>query len=145
LHHLASFGRKGSGDGEFISPRGLAIWRRFGQVFVAEEAGAQYYWVGVDLLDVDVRPAAEGRGCLIRLVLTERAFLTIEIVDDQKRVVAILLSGKQESSGFHQYRWDGQRPGGGSLPTGVYTVRITAEPTYSSYHYFQKVVEKTVR
>ena len=36
LELLDSLGSKGSGDYQFEEPSGLAIWRRFGQVFVSE-------------------------------------------------------------------------------------------------------------
>ncbi|MFQ6115140.1 MAG: NHL repeat-containing protein, partial [bacterium] len=42
LDYLTSFGRKGTGDKEFMEPRGFAIYKRFGQVFVAENESAQY-------------------------------------------------------------------------------------------------------
>ncbi len=145
LNYIVSFGSPGDGDGEFRSPRGLAIWRRFGQVFVAEESGAQYYWIGVDLLDVGIEPQSSGLGFIIRFFLTERAFVTIEILDQGERLVGVLVSDRQQSIGRHEIRWDGLRPGGGSLPSGECTVRITAEPTYSSYHYFKKTVDVAVK
>jgi len=145
LNYIVSFGRAGDGDGEFRSPRGLAIWRRFGQVFVAEERGAQYYWIGVDLLDAGIEPDPSGSGFVIHFFLTERAFVTAEVLDRGEGLVGVLVSNRQQSSGRHEIRWDGLRPGGGSLPPGGYTVRITAEPTYSSYHYFQKTVDVPVK
>ena len=145
LSYVVSFGRRGDGRGEFRSPRGLAIWRRFGQVFVAEEKGAQYYWIGVDLLDVRVDPDPAGAGWMIHFFLTERGYVTVEVRDQEGRTVGQLASGRQMSIGPHDIRWDGRRPGGRSLPEGFYTVRITAEPTYSSYHYFHKTVDRQVR
>lgn len=145
LNFVTSFGSKGTGDREFLSPRGLAIWRRFGQVFVAEEKGAQYYWVGVDLLRVDVRPSSTKRGLLIRFFLTERAYLTIDIWDDQGELIKTLMAEKIEPLGRREHLWDGRDAGGNVVPAGQYRVRIMAEPTYSSYHYFRKVVEKRVK
>jgi hypothetical protein len=49
LELLDIFGKHGKGDNEFIEPRGIAIWKRFGQTFVAEKSGAQYYWMGTKL------------------------------------------------------------------------------------------------
>jgi len=144
LNYVVSFGRRGDGPGEFRSPRGLAIWKRFGQVFVAEENGAQYYWIGVDVLDVRVDPDPAGRGWLIHFFLTERGFVTVEIRNSEDRQIGLLVSHRQMAIGGHDVRWDGRRPGGASLPEGSYTVRITAEPTYSSYHYFAKTVERRI-
>ena len=49
LTYLTTFGGPGTGDAQFLSPRGIAIYRRFGQTFIVEKDGAQYYWVGADL------------------------------------------------------------------------------------------------
>jgi len=145
LKYIVSFGREGDGRGEFRSPRGLAIWRRFGQVFVAEEGGAQYYWIGIDLLDVQVYPDPAGSGWLVHFFLTERGYVTVEIRDREDRPSGLLVSQTQMPSGPHDLRWDGHGAGGVNLPKGFYTVRITAEPTYSSYHYFHKTVERRIR
>ena len=145
LNFVVSFGREGKNDREFISPRGLAIWRRFGQVFVAEEAGAQYYWVGVDLLCPQIRSVGERGGLTISFVLTERAYLTVEIRDDHGDLVKALIVNKQEPIGSCEYRWDGRGVGGEMVPPGQYRVRIVAEPTYSSYHYFRKIIEERVK
>ena len=144
LNYIVSFGRRGNGPGEFQSPRGLTIWRRFGQVFVAEENGAQYYWIGIDLLDVEVASNPAGSGWMIRFLLTERGYVTVEVLDQEGSPVVLLVSNRQMSSGPHDVRWDGRRSGGGSLPEGLYTVRMKAEPTYSSYHYFHKTVERPI-
>lgn len=145
LDFVVSFGHEGSGDREFRSPRGIAIWRRFGQVFVAEEAGAQYYWVGVDVLRLEVMPSSTGKGLMIRFFLTERAYLRVEIWDGRGTLVKTLVANKREPLGRREYWWDGSDVGGQAVPPGEYKVRIVAEPTYSSYHYFRKVVQKRVK
>jgi len=145
LNYIVSFGKKGKGDREFFSPRGLAIWRRFGQVFVAEKEGAQYYWVGVDVLRVEVgQNSGEGK-VKIRFFLTERAYLTIDIWDDRGEKIKTLVTAKEEPLGDRKYLWDRRDAAGNLAAPGEYRVKITAEPTYSSYHYFQKVVEKRVK
>ena len=68
--YLCSFGKKGKGDREFDEPRGIAIWRRFGQVFIAERAGAQYYWIGTDILNPKYEHIS-GERPVIRFMLTE--------------------------------------------------------------------------
>jgi hypothetical protein len=145
LNFIVSFGHKGKGDREFISPRGVAIWRRFGQVFVAEKAGAQYYWVGVDLLRVEVSQNSRAEKVKIRFFLTERAYLTIDIWDDHGERIKTLVTAKIEPLGDRTYFWDGRDATGNLAAPGEYRVKITAEPTYSSYHYFQKVVEKRIK
>jgi flagellar hook assembly protein FlgD len=71
--------------------------------------------------------------------------VTVEIRDQENRTVGQLASGRQMSIGPHDIRWDGRCPGGRALPEGSYTVRIIAEPTYSSYHYFHRTVDRQVR
>jgi flagellar hook assembly protein FlgD len=94
---------------------------------------------------VTVAPDPRGEKFDIGFTLTERAYVTVDILDDQGRFLGTLVAKKQEPIGRRGYHWDGRRPGGDRLPGGRYTVRITAEPTYSSYHYFQKVVERGVK
>ncbi|MDZ7344167.1 MAG: NHL repeat-containing protein, partial [candidate division KSB1 bacterium] len=40
LNYLTAYGRHGSGDKEFIEPRGIAIYKRFGQVLVDDHESA---------------------------------------------------------------------------------------------------------
>jgi flagellar hook assembly protein FlgD len=101
--------------------------------------------VGVDLLDVQVDREAHTGGIQIGFLLTERAFVTVEILSQDGRRVAVVAANQQESIGRHRYLWDGRHQAGGRPGPGCYTVRISAEPTYSSYHYFQKVIERKVR
>jgi streptogramin lyase len=145
LNFVVSFGGKGKGDAEFLFPRGIAIWRRFGQVFVAEEAGAQYYWVGVDLLRVEVNPIFGEEGIKINFFLTERAYLTVDIWDNHGKLVKTLVVEKEAPIGSGEYRWNGLNAQGEAMPPGQYKLRIVAQPTYSSYHYFQRLVEKRVK
>jgi hypothetical protein len=49
LRLLDIFGSYGDGDNQFIEPRGIAIYKRYGQTFIAEKKGAQYFWVGTEL------------------------------------------------------------------------------------------------
>jgi len=50
LEYLAAYGERGTGDGQFMSPSCISIWRRFGQVFITDSTGIQYMWIGTDLL-----------------------------------------------------------------------------------------------
>jgi hypothetical protein len=46
LDFLEFYGSFGEGKDQFVEPRGITIWKRYGQVFIAEKTGAQYFWVG---------------------------------------------------------------------------------------------------
>jgi CspA family cold shock protein len=48
LRPLTTFAGPGPVESGLEEPRGIAIWKRFGQVFVAEREGAQYFFVGTD-------------------------------------------------------------------------------------------------
>ena len=60
-------------------PRGLAIWRRYGQVFVAEEKGGAYLWTGTDLRDARAsRKFRDGReALLLEYFLTEPSLVSV--------------------------------------------------------------------
>jgi hypothetical protein len=49
LKYLTTFGSKGTGDRQFLSPAGITIWKRFGQVFIADSVSVQYLWIGTDV------------------------------------------------------------------------------------------------
>ena len=65
LHLVAVFGAHGSGDNEFEQPRGIAIYKRYGQVFIAEEKGAQYYWMGSNCTAASVTPGKSPGGNIV--------------------------------------------------------------------------------
>lgn len=163
LQHLDSFGRKGTGDREFMEPRGIAIHKRFGQVLIVEKESVQYYWIGADLKNLHARRDDDG---FLRLdyFLTERAYLTLDILDRRGRVVATPMQDVTREPGQNSERfdaswqplpfvfrnnervYDSSRFAG--LPRGRnqnFTLRLTLSATYSSYKYFSKKVEIDVR
>jgi len=136
LAYLASYGRGfGSDDDQFQNPTGIAIWTRFGQVFIAERAGARYFWVGTDIRNLTIRPRE--RGLSLSGLLTEPTILIVNILDAQGSVVRNLRTGHTPVVQF-SYTWDGTTLGGVHSPAGDYTVVITGEATYSSRTYFKK-------
>ena len=141
LRWITSFGREGGGDKEFHSPFGITVWRRFGQCFISERTGAQYYWVGADVLDYHGEPAVfEGTGVIV-FRLTERARVDVRILDPKGKEVRTLVEGRVFLHGDVRLRWDGKDDRGDPLPPGRYKVRIGARATYSSSKHFQKEVE----
>lgn len=135
LVYLDSWGSPGTGDRELDRPRGLAIWRRFGQIFVSEREGARYYWVGSDLRDMDLQ--FEPRGFSLQAVITETSSVRLEVADGDGSVATVVLHqrvGTPELS----VDWDGTDRSGRHLPAGDYTFRLSIKPTYSSRDYFEK-------
>lgn len=159
LNYLTSYGRYGSGDKEFIEPRGIALFRRFGQVFVAEKWGAQYYWIGTDCLDFSVTAHHNKSMFRFNYFLTEPSFVTTDILDEKQRFITRLWTKQFRRSGKGSDYWGGQiRAVEDSIlirekyepsplfnkvkfiPSGKYIVKYRIEPTYSSYHYFEKII-----
>lgn len=161
LNYLTSYGRYGTGDKEFIEPRGITLYRRFGQIFVAEKWGAQYYWIGTDCFDFAVKIHSPRNMFQFNYFLTEPSFITTDILDSERRLVTRLWTKQFRRSGEQNDYWGGQvlavddsvlikeqyKPSPlfekvKLIPPGKYLVRYRIEPTYSSYHYFEKIVTR---
>lgn len=147
LKYVASFGRQGQGEREFESPRGIAIWRRYGQVFILEREAAQYYWIGIDGYINSVSPDtidAKRPGTTISLQLYEPADFRIVVNDSAGRTVRTLVSEFREKLGRHYVVWDGNDDAGRPAAKGRYEILVTLEPTYSSKGYFRKELKASV-
>ncbi len=135
----------GPGDPESAleEPRGIALWRRFGQVFVAEREGAQYFFVGTDF-----RPA-EGALEMTRspqvwaftLFLTEAANVTATFLDAAGDTLAVAAPPRPFPAGEQRIAWTGagwsRRPLEGWEERAA-TVVVEARPTYSSRRKFAR-------
>lgn len=158
LNYLTSFGRRGNGDNEFTEPRGIAIHRRFGQVFIAEREGAQYYWIGTDCTHF---AAKQHKKSFIKFeyILTEPSFVTVDIHKNNEFITRIWNKRFKHSGNQFDYwncltinypdsvlredhidinhRYDS----GEKIEQGTYKARCKIEATYSSYKKFKKVLE----
>ena len=76
LKLLDVFGSHGTGDNQFVEPRGIAIYKRFGQVFISEKKGAQYFWVGTNFLSASLS-RKEGGTYSISIRATEYSLATL--------------------------------------------------------------------
>jgi hypothetical protein len=130
LELLDIFGSFGEGKNQFVEPRGIAIWKRYGQTFIAEKFGAQYYWMGTDCKEKSLRKMRDNNYTL-SLTLTEAGYVSLysAMAKDTTWVFhrRMTFSGKS----VLPFADDTQRLNG----TGPMTVRI--EPTYSSYTYYK--------
>jgi hypothetical protein len=136
LDFICTFGSEGQGDREFESPTGLAVWRRFGQVFIAEREGARYFWIGADLENPVIEPT--GRGLSIDGTLTEYALVDAMIYDEEGEPVFRLTEGRHQPGDFH-LEWEGITSRGVHVPGGDYSLEMVVQPVYSSKGYFSKV------
>ncbi len=146
LEYITSFGECGDKDGQFNHPTGIAIWRRFGQVVVAERQSAQYLWIGTDItrFDAEMGEDRDGNpGMNIHLYLTEHSYITVRIKKD-KEVVRELYEHKRYSQGERTLFWDLTNNSEKRVPAGKYEIELLLEATYSSYKYFDKTVSITV-
>ncbi len=144
LGHITSVGQYGTGPGWLDGPRGIAIWRRFGQVFVAEREGAQYFWMGTEIRDLTVSPDSFRPGAdplRVTYDLTEVSRVSIVIRDAAGATVHTMVDMRRRSIGPNAERWDGLLANDRSLPPGEYTLVVTARPVYSARAYFHDIAE----
>ena len=141
LFPLDTFGEHGTHEGGFVSPRGIAIHRKLGQVFVTEEDGGQYLWVGTDVKGF----RAEDRGdeVAFSFVLTEESTLDFRILDAQGKEIAVLVPGHRQPAGPQKGTWDGTDSDGRPVERGDYLAEIRARATYASRSTFEKKVLRT--
>lgn len=130
LNLLDIFGSHGKKDNQFIEPRGIAIWKRYGQTFIAEKTGAQYYWVGTDLKKIGFWRKENTNNFVIKARLTEYSKVSLYNVNCSDTTELInrrfLRAGDKAYSftnGIIQH-----------LQSNSFVFRI--EPTYSSFTYF---------
>ncbi|MGE3062699.1 MAG: NHL repeat-containing protein [bacterium] len=144
LKYITSFGSEGSGNNQFIKPEGITIYRKFGQVFIAERTGFQYYWIGVDGYLKEFTPSVISdttEGLTISLYTTEQCNVTIEITKKGKKV-RTLTQNLKRSIGLNYILWDLKNEEGNLITEkGRYDMRITLEALYSSRGYFSKEIK----
>ena len=127
LKYIISVGRTGTGKGEFISPRGITIWRRYGQVFVSEKQGGQYLWLAVDGFVVgcfpgefsDVRP-----GTTLAIYLTDEARVFITVLNQQGEKIRDFIDGIRRLPGEYLVVWDGLDNDNRLVAPGEYLFQI---------------------
>ncbi|MCK5032899.1 MAG: NHL repeat-containing protein [Calditrichia bacterium] len=160
LNYITSFGSKGDDDFQFLVPKGIAIYRRFGQLFIAESTGAQYYWIGTDfsINNIIVLP----NFLKFKINITEPSLITADILDNNGNFVARISNRRSfRIAGEHEIIWNRRMSNQNlkflekneytqssickplkSVPSGEYLIKIVGEATYSSRTYFQKTKEK---
>lgn len=128
LTPLDTFGSYGTGDNQFVQPRGIAIHKRYGQVFIAEQKGAQYFWIGTDCKQVALQ-SIDARQMQLKVNATEYSF------------ISLFSTELTETTFVLRKRFI--RPGISSIPFSVSASanskrpawKFKIEPTYSSYTY----------
>ena len=144
LKYIISFGRGPQGGGDqpvFNAPRGIAIGRRFGQLFVSEADGGQYYLIALDGFLIGCFPKefdSRQPGTTIALYLTQRAEILIDIFNSAGQVIRTLTPPYQQGPGEVLIVWDGRDNRANLVPEGEYSIKVTIRPTYSRPRYTLK-------
>ncbi|MGQ9677889.1 MAG: SMP-30/gluconolactonase/LRE family protein [bacterium] len=140
LKYITSLGRTPGSSADqpvFNAPRGIAINRKFGQVFISEADGGQYYLIALDGYLIGCYPenfTANRPGTTIALYLTQRAEIVVEISAGGK-IVRTLTPPHQQGPGEVLIVWDGRDDKGDLVPEGEYLIKTTVRPTYSRLRY----------
>ena len=130
-HHfnlLEVFGAYGKKDNQFVEPRGIAIYKRYGQVFIAEKSGAQYYWVGTDLKNASLTPSEHKRHYKLEVNATEYSYASLFSVFDGD--TNYYIQRRRIPPSFARLYVNDK---GRNLTEENIILRL--EPTYSSYTY----------
>jgi hypothetical protein len=132
----------------FDEPRGISIYRRFGQVFVAERSGAQYFWVGTDVLgyradSLVFDPAKRRCGVDVSFHLTECSMISLVLRDEERRDRFTIIPSYMLPPGTFAKRIEVECPAAAELAKCKLSLVIAASPTYSSREYL--TVEKESR
>jgi hypothetical protein len=137
---------RGPGDPAFAleEPRGIAIWRRFGQVFVAERQGAQYFFLGTDFRPTEgpLRVRRAAGAWEFDLFLTEAATVKATFLDAAGDTLAVAAPEAPFPTGEQSVAWgdsDWQRAPAPGWEERAATVLVEARPTYSSRRKFARV------
>lgn len=128
LVYIISEGRTGVNQGEFNSPRGITINRRYGQVFITEREGGQYLWIAIDGIFAGCFPSvfsARQPGTTLALYITDEARIDIDIYNQKGEKVGNLIEGLKGEPGEVLIVWDGLDKDGNVVPPGEYEFRIT--------------------
>jgi DNA-binding beta-propeller fold protein YncE len=144
LRPLVTFSGPGPAEDALDEPRGVAIWRRFGQVFVAEREGAQYFFVGTDFEPrsgpIEIRRDGD-REIAFDLFLTEAALITAAFVSAEGDTLAIVDAGVH-GVGPQTVSWapsEWKSPPAEGWHERAVRVLVEARPTYSSRRRFSRI------
>jgi hypothetical protein len=138
LTYLVAVGGTESGDvPRFDEPRGIAINRRFGQIFVAERAGAQYFWIGADVFrfsaeNLVIDPVRRRCSIDISFLLTECASISLVLKDADGNDRFTIIPFYLLPPGRFSKRIEVDCPAAASLANCELKLVMSATPTYSS-------------
>jgi DNA-binding beta-propeller fold protein YncE len=148
LRYIISEGRTGTGQGEFTSPRGISINRRYGQVFLTEKEGGQYLWIAIDGFVIGSFPQefnASQPGTTLALYITDEARVEVIVYDQMGEKVKDLLKDLKRKAGELLVVWDGLDAFGNLVPPGEYEFRISLKARHGHGTRVKKTLKGKVR
>lgn len=148
LDYIISEGRTGAEQGEFSSPRGISIGRRYGQVFITEKEGGQYLWIGIDGFFVGSFPkifSPRQPGTTLAIYITEEAKIDIDIYNQLGEKVRELIKGIKRSPGEFLVVWDGLDNYNKLVPPGDYEFRIQLKGMHGHGQRIKKSIKGSVK
>jgi hypothetical protein len=125
---LDIFGSRGEGDNQFMEPRGIAIYKRFGQAFIAEKKGAQYFWMGTGCKSVSLTEK-DGGICDLSVMLTDHSYLTLFSISGNDTITYF----KRQRTACGRSVFPFTVRSNERIRTAGLTLKL--EPTYSSFTY----------
>ncbi len=140
LNYIVAIGEEGNGPGQFDEPRGISIYRRFGQVFISERSGASYFWIGTDLYrfsaDNLVFDLEKGTCRLdVNFLLAEHSTITMILEDERGTERLVLIDDYLLPANNYRRRLEITCDRAAGLAKCKLRVTATARPTYSSRDY----------
>ncbi|MFA5033811.1 MAG: FlgD immunoglobulin-like domain containing protein [bacterium] len=129
------------------APRGIGIWRRYGQVFIVSREAIDYYWIGVDGYIEGCYPKifdSKEKGVTISIYITDPAIVTSKIYDSHNKPVRDFISDYTEEAFENNIVWDGKDNSGNPVKPGEYKIEMILEPTYSSRGFFKKILQTSI-
>ena len=147
LHYIISVGRTGTSQGEFLSPRGITIWRRYGQVFISEKQGGQYLWLAADGFVVGCFPRQFSKirpGTTLAIYITDEARVYITIMNQQGEKIRDFIDGIRRSPGEYLVVWDGLDNDNKLVPPGDYEFNIRLQGLKGHGRRIRKIIKAGV-
>jgi hypothetical protein len=128
------------GPGQFLSPRGIAIHRELGQVFITEENGGRYLWIGTDVRDFQPRRRRGSRLLVHAHRGVDRDVAHSRFIGTSRRLDLHRRSPIRGNDARNLGRHREERRG---CAGGDYVAEIRARATYSSKSSFEKKATRT--
>ncbi len=148
LKYIISQGRTGTSKGEYMAPRGITIWRRYGQVFISEKEGGQYLWVAADAFLVGSFPevfTAKQPGSTLALYVTDEAKINIYVYNQFGEKIRDLIDGVRRPVGEFLVVWDGLDNRGNMVVPGDYEYQIKLRSLHGHGRRLEKIIKAGIK